>query len=60
MRSHSKTLLIVSFLLISLSTWAQETDHHESALLCRIGKLDSPSPPRYGQDTGDSDGTRDI
>jgi len=36
MGSHSKTLLTVSFLLISFSAWAQETDHHDSALLARL------------------------
>lgn len=36
MHSHSKTLLTVSFLLISFGMWAQETNHDDSALLARL------------------------
>ncbi len=32
----SRTLLTVSFLVISFSMWAQEADHHDSALLARL------------------------
>ncbi len=36
MRSHRKMLLTVSFLLVPLGMSAQETGHHDSALLARL------------------------
>jgi hypothetical protein len=43
MYSHAKTLLTVSFLLISSGMWAQESDHaNDSDLLARLSYASSP------------------